>query len=178
MIVDFWTNKLPRYVPEVDGIVVAHSGLRFETANGRIMYDSPFSHFFVRVKLLVWKPNKGEKLGMRICYSIFDLKTKIQQFNFHCFYTVGKINLQSADHIGLLIYGTFNASIPREHISQAHFEWRASAEEEKQPEEEESAEETEKPYEYTQSEFGEWVVKATGQGVGQDNGVLEFSVVK
>ncbi|KAH8553322.1 hypothetical protein BGW37DRAFT_257619 [Umbelopsis sp. PMI_123] len=162
-----WVNKpiegvneqlnafLMKYIPEVDGVVVAHSGLRMEAADGRIMYDCPFSHFFIRVKLLVWKPNKGEKL-------------------------VGKINLQSPDHIGLLIYGTFNASIPREHISQTHFEWRASAEEERQPETEEaegSSEETEKQYEYTKSEFGEWVTKATGQGVGQNDGILEFSVV-
>ncbi|CAO3690718.1 unnamed protein product [Umbelopsis ramanniana] len=146
---------LMKYIPEVDGVVVAHSGLRLETADGRVMYDCPFSHFFIRVKLLVWKPNKGEKLA-------------------------GKINLQSPDHIGLLIYGTFNASIPREHISQTHFEWRAAAEQEQEKEsddEENSSEEAEKQYEYTKSEFGEWVLKTTGQGVGQNDGVLEFSVV-
>ncbi|KAG2179134.1 hypothetical protein INT43_001984 [Umbelopsis isabellina] len=145
---------LMKYIPEVDGIVVAHSGLRFETANGRIMYDSPFSHFFIRVKLLVWKPNKGEKL-------------------------VGKINLQSPDHIGLLIYGTFNASIPREHISQAHYEWRASTQEDQAEEESDEADEAdqEQPYEYKKNEFGEWIDKESGQGVADNNGVIEFNVV-
>jgi DNA-directed RNA polymerase I subunit RPA43 len=86
--------------------------------------------------------------------------------------------LQSPDHIGLLIYGTFNASIPREHISQAHYEWRASSQEEQPEEETDEQEESDQPYEYKKNEFGEWIDKASGQGVADNNGVIEFNVVK
>jgi DNA-directed RNA polymerase I subunit RPA43 len=50
-------------MPEVDGIVLAHSDVKLLTENGRVLYDSPFCHFFISVKLLVWKPKKGTKLG-------------------------------------------------------------------------------------------------------------------
>lgn len=88
--------------------------------------------------------------------------------------------MQSPDHIGLLIYGTFNASIPREHISQTHYEWRASTQEDQAEEESDEAEEAdqEQPYEYKKNEFGEWIDKKSGQGVADNNGVIEFNVVK
>ena len=54
-----------RYLPEVDGIVLAHSDVKFVTDKGKILYDSPFFHFFVTVKFLVWKPKRGSKLGKR-----------------------------------------------------------------------------------------------------------------
>lgn len=59
----FNTKLVNRYVPEVDGIVLAHSDVKFDTDKGKILYDSPFCHFFVTVKLLVWKPKRGTKLG-------------------------------------------------------------------------------------------------------------------
>ncbi len=39
----------------------------------------------------------------------------------HCF-VVGKVNKQSPDHIGMLIYGVFNASISASNLEH-EFEW-------------------------------------------------------
>ncbi|KAK9700477.1 hypothetical protein K7432_012171 [Basidiobolus ranarum] len=127
---------LMRYVPQVDGIVLAHSDLKILESTGRIMFDSPYSHFWIKVNLLVWKPTKGIKL-------------------------VGTINLQSQDHIGLLLYNTFNASIPAEFIPQSKYEWR---QETTQADESEEAPIT-----------GEWVLKHNGTPIGMD-GWLEFTV--
>lgn len=51
-----------RYMPQVDGVVLAHSDLEILQTSGRIMFDSPYCHFYITVKLLVWKPVKGSTL--------------------------------------------------------------------------------------------------------------------
>jgi len=38
-------------------------------------------------------------------------------------YIVGKVNKVSADHIGLLLYGVVNASIPSDKIRKKNFKW-------------------------------------------------------
>ncbi|ORX72874.1 hypothetical protein DL89DRAFT_265056 [Linderina pennispora] len=42
----------------------------------------------------------------------------------------GRINVQSPDHIGLLLWDTFNASIPASYIPKDKYEWRAFDDEE------------------------------------------------
>ncbi|KAI7883210.1 hypothetical protein K492DRAFT_175654 [Lichtheimia hyalospora FSU 10163] len=151
---------LMKYVPQLDGIVLAHSDTELITEKGQIRNDSPFCHFFIRVKFLVWKPKKGAKL-------------------------VGRINLQSQDHIGLLIFGTFNASIPKARIPSDTYEWRSSVDSSeeavtKDQEEEENEEENEdiqQDTEQQRSQYGEWVNKSTGVPVGSDDGIVEFNVV-
>ncbi|KAI9272475.1 hypothetical protein BY458DRAFT_474302 [Sporodiniella umbellata] len=148
---------LMKYVPEVDGIVLAHSDVKFVSDKGKIMYDSPYCHFFISVKFLVWKPKKGSKL-------------------------VGRINLQSEDHIGLLIYGTFNASIPKSRIPSSIYEWKVS-EEDTLAETDEVVEEEDEESDKSNSEirkrtqYGEWIHKDSGLGVGGEDGTLEFNVV-
>lgn len=97
---------------------------------------------------------------------------------------VGRINLQSEDHIGLLIYGTFNASIPKSRIPSSTYEWKineeeTTKEEEEADEEEESAESTEPVLEErTRTQYGEWISKSTGAGIGGEDGTLEFNVME
>ncbi|KAI9006239.1 hypothetical protein CLU79DRAFT_712857 [Phycomyces nitens] len=138
---------LMKYVPEVDGIILAHNDVQLQSNKGTITQDSPFCHFFIYVKFLVWKPKKGSKL-------------------------VGRINLQSQDHIGLLIYGTFNASIPRSRIPSDTYEWRVSDEEEVQSD---SGEEEVKE-ERKRNQYGEWINKSTGVAIGGEEGTLDFTV--
>ncbi|GAA5799112.1 hypothetical protein EDC94DRAFT_608652 [Helicostylum pulchrum] len=148
---------LMKYVPEVDGIVLAHSDVQFDVEKGKILYDSPFCHFFITAKFLVWKPKRGTKL-------------------------VGRINLQSEDHIGLLIYGTFNASIPKSRIPSSTFEWKINEEtieEESNDTESEESDEAAEPVseERTRTQYGEWISKETGAGIGGEDGTLEFNVM-
>lgn len=88
---------------------------------------------------------------------------------------VGRINLQSEDHIGLLIYGTFNASIPKSHIP-SNYEWKMNEDDE--VEEDDTEEETENAVERKRTQYGEWVNNITGLSVGGDDGTLEFNVVE
>ncbi|KAG5459343.1 MAG: hypothetical protein BJ554DRAFT_264 [Olpidium bornovanus] len=71
---------------------------------------------------------------------------------------LGKVTIQSPSHIGLLLYGTFNASIPAEEIPEDEYEWAAEAED------------------GTGSQ-GEWGNRSTGAAVNSDaSGSLEFIV--
>ncbi|KAF9912907.1 hypothetical protein EC991_007519 [Linnemannia zychae] len=131
---------LMRYMPQVDGVVLAHSDLKLLQTSGRIMYDSPYSHFWISVKLLVWRPVKGSTLS-------------------------GTINLQSPDHIGLLLYGTFNASIPSEFIPKDKYVFNPNK----------SANNDESNSMATSLMTGEWVHKSTDESIGHE-GVIEFEV--
>ena len=66
------------------------------------MYDCPYAHFEVEATFLVWRPQTGVKLR-------------------------AQISLQSASHLGLLIDGIFNASIPASHINKALYKWTSES---------------------------------------------------
>ncbi|TPX65379.1 hypothetical protein SpCBS45565_g05217 [Spizellomyces sp. 'palustris'] len=96
------SNFLMRYVPEVDGVVLAYSDVEVLEHSARILYDSPFFHFYVRANLLTFSPS---------------LKSNL----------VGVVNKVSPDHIGLLVHGVFNASIPADQIRRKEFKWDENA---------------------------------------------------
>ncbi|KAG9072751.1 hypothetical protein KI688_000527 [Linnemannia hyalina] len=138
---------LMRYMPQVDGVVLAHSDLKLLQTSARIMYDSPYCHFWISVKLLVWRPVKGSTL-------------------------YGTINLQSPDHIGLLLYGTFNASIPSEFIPKDKYVFNPN----KSYSGSDSANgDPDSPLMGTSLLNGEWVHKSTDESIGHD-GIIEFEV--
>ncbi|KAI9013289.1 hypothetical protein BC832DRAFT_549276 [Gaertneriomyces semiglobifer] len=89
---------LMRYIPEVDGVVLAYSDIKYLEPTGKIFYDSPFFHFHIRVRFTVYSP---------------DLNSNV----------VGVVNKVSPDHIGLLVHGVFNASIPADNIRRGEFTW-------------------------------------------------------
>ncbi|KAF9343313.1 hypothetical protein BGX26_005925 [Mortierella sp. AD094] len=113
------------------------------------MYDSPYCHFWISVKLLVWKPVKGSTLH-------------------------GTINLQSPDHIGLLLYGTFNASIPSEFIPKDKYEFNPNSSYSRAKQGESDMGE-DSSVSVTGLLNGEWVLKSTGESIGHE-GVIEFEV--
>ncbi|KAH8828295.1 hypothetical protein DL96DRAFT_1602599 [Flagelloscypha sp. PMI_526] len=84
-------SMIMRYIPALEGVVLAHSNLRILNNISRIVADSPYLVCNVEFEATVW----GPRIGMTL---------------------EGKINLCSSDHISLLIHRTFNASIPRHHI--------------------------------------------------------------
>jgi DNA-directed RNA polymerase I subunit RPA43 len=54
---------LLRYISEVDGVILAYSDVIFLEDKARIMYDSPFLHFWIQTKMLIWRPTVGMMLG-------------------------------------------------------------------------------------------------------------------
>ncbi|KAI9364845.1 hypothetical protein DFJ73DRAFT_772463 [Zopfochytrium polystomum] len=84
------SRLLMKYMPELDGVLVAYSDVRIEEQAAKIINDSPYFHFHLRVT----------------------------------FTPFGTVNKVSKDHIGLLVNGTFNASIPADQIRKPEFAWR------------------------------------------------------
>jgi len=98
-IFNYINQFILRRLPDTEGILIAHDNIELEQPNARIMYDSPFLYFWIKVAVILWLPRVGDKLA-------------------------GRVNLQSSSHIGLLLHQTFNASIPADHIPKNLYEWR------------------------------------------------------
>ncbi|EMR09916.1 hypothetical protein PNEG_01676 [Pneumocystis murina B123] len=79
------------YLPNIQGIMLAHRNCEFIDRTAKIYYESPFGFSWIRFEMLVWRVKRGD-------------------------YLEGIINLQSPSHIGLLVSGFFNASIPKNGI--------------------------------------------------------------
>ena len=88
-----------RYSPELSGIPLAYSEPTVESSSGRILFDSPFFHVRVSTVFIVFAPVEDDLL-------------------------VGVVNKVSDDHIGLVVYGIFNASIGQKDIfSEFSWDW-------------------------------------------------------
>ncbi|KAI9293890.1 hypothetical protein K502DRAFT_366329 [Neoconidiobolus thromboides FSU 785] len=96
---EFLNTFILKYMSQLDGIILAHSDTKLVETKGKIHYDLPFINFWITTKLLVWRPKQGSKL-------------------------VGTITMQSADHIGLILHNTFNASIPASEIPKDLYLWK------------------------------------------------------
>jgi DNA-directed RNA polymerase I subunit RPA43 len=81
---------------------MSHGKPKIESSSAQLFNDSPFLHFYIRVPILLFCPQPEMPL-------------------------VGIVNKVSEDHIGLLVYGVFNASIPVDLISSGTFEWNGDA---------------------------------------------------
>lgn len=83
-------NKLlMKYNEELEGVVISYYNVKPLQSNGAIIADYPHIHFYVTATLLLFCPRVGSKL-------------------------VGQVEKVGVDHIGLLVYGIFNAAIPRD----------------------------------------------------------------
>ncbi|KAJ3175395.1 hypothetical protein HDU87_006215 [Geranomyces variabilis] len=80
-----------RRVDELDGVVLGYANVKAIDNVARVIDDSPFCHFVVRATCWVFRPVVGET-------------------------RVGVVNKVSSDHVGLLVHGVFNASIPADKI--------------------------------------------------------------
>ena len=98
-------EKLSKYLlkfhPSVCGIIISFSDIKILQKCATIRYDCPFIHFDIAVKVISFSPVVGDTLSMEISF----IKGVI---------VGGVVNKQSPEHIGLLVFGIFNASIPAE----------------------------------------------------------------
>ncbi|XP_065608595.1 DNA-directed RNA polymerase I subunit RPA43 [Cyrtonyx montezumae] len=90
--------ELLRYSESLQGVPVAYDNVKVVGELGDIRDDQGFIHLNVEADFVIFSPKKGKKM-------------------------VGVINKVAPSHIGCLIHGCFNASIPKpEHMSVA--EWQ------------------------------------------------------
>ncbi|KAI0675166.1 hypothetical protein C8Q78DRAFT_1010794 [Trametes maxima] len=147
-------SMLMRYIPALQGVVLAHDRLQFLDQVASVKADCPFAICKVAFDATVWSPRVGMKLA-------------------------GKINLCSPDHVSLLVHRTFNVSIPRHHITTDVYEFEygpaendpefGAGEGEENPKAEGAEEQVD--------EGGRWVHKVTGTKLGDTDGYLEFTVI-
>ncbi|KAI0355602.1 hypothetical protein OH77DRAFT_1424543 [Trametes cingulata] len=147
-------SMLMRYIPALQGVVLAHDRLEFLDKVATIKADCPFAVCKVAFDATVWSPQVGMKLA-------------------------GKINLCSPDHISLLVHRTFNVSIPRHHITTDVYEFEYGPAE-NDPEfgaQEGEGNAAAEGAEGQVDEGGRWVHKVTGTKLGDEEGYLEFTVI-
>ncbi|KAJ3383485.1 hypothetical protein HDU92_004101 [Lobulomyces angularis] len=95
-ITNFLDKLLNRYVDKVKGVLVSYSNLKLLQNAAKIINESPFLNFKIQLDLFVFNPNIGDVL-------------------------VGIVNKVSQDHVGVLVHGVFNASIPKSNLNDAYF---------------------------------------------------------
>ncbi|KAI0072665.1 hypothetical protein K474DRAFT_1667564 [Panus rudis PR-1116 ss-1] len=148
-------SMIMRYIPAVQGVILAHDGLRFLEPVATIKADCPFANCQIAFAATVWSPQIGMKL-------------------------VGKVNLCSPDHVSLLLHRTFNVSIPRHHIPTENwaFEYGPAENDPEFGAEAAAQEGDEKPAGEDGVEgSGRWIHKVTGDKLGGEDGYLEFTVI-
>lgn len=82
---------LMQYSSHLRGVPIGYENIQLDDAYGKAAPDSAFLHFYVRVSMYLFEPREGTVL-------------------------MGTVNKVGSDHIGLLVEGTWNASIPRSMI--------------------------------------------------------------
>ncbi|KAI8972237.1 hypothetical protein BD414DRAFT_500628 [Trametes punicea] len=146
-------SMLMRYIPALQGVVLAHDRLEFLDKVATIKADCPFAICKVALDATVWSPQVGMKLA-------------------------GKINLCSPDHISLLVHRTFNVSIPRHHITTDEYEFEyGPAENDPEFGAGEAGKDPATGAEGQVEGGGRWVHKVTGTKLGDEDGYLEFTVI-
>ncbi|KAB0795697.1 hypothetical protein PPYR_09758 [Photinus pyralis] len=86
-IKDLLSQKIARYDQKLGGILLGFENTKLLT-EGVIMNDSCFIHIDVSANFFIFKPEVGQIL-------------------------VGVVNKKSKDHVGCLLYNTFNVSLPK-----------------------------------------------------------------
>ena len=140
------------YVPDLSGMLVAHSGAEFLRSDGLIDGDSAFSDALVGFDATVWRPQLGMRLGACQGRGAADIAE-------------GRIVLSSPSHVSLLLYGTFNAAITAAHLPTSKWEFVHDSDE---------APPRKKAHDRS---VGFWRHKNTGKRLGGDNEHLTFTVI-
>ncbi|XP_043993895.1 DNA-directed RNA polymerase I subunit RPA43 [Gambusia affinis] len=80
--------ELLKFSPSLHGVPLAYDNIRIVTQHGDIYDDSGYIHMDIEANFIVFQPEKGQKL-------------------------LGKVNKLGVSHVGCLVHGCFNASIPK-----------------------------------------------------------------
>lgn len=144
-----------RHIPDLHGVVLAHSNLQFVSSTATVLGDSPFTRVDISFDATVWSPKTGSRLH-------------------------GTISISSPDHIALLVHGIFNVSIPRHHIpvDKWVFEYGPSENDpEYGPNAAMALDEAQEKEEEQEENGGRWVDKETGKPLGGKRRSVKFTVI-
>ncbi|KAK5603064.1 hypothetical protein CRENBAI_009833 [Crenichthys baileyi] len=82
---------LLKFSHSLHGVPLAYDNIRITTQHGDIYDDSGYIHMDIEANFVVFQPQKGQKL-------------------------LGKVNKLGVSHVGCLVHGCFNASIPKPNL--------------------------------------------------------------
>ncbi|XP_070778129.1 DNA-directed RNA polymerase I subunit RPA43 [Enoplosus armatus] len=83
--------ELLKFSESLKGVPLAYDNIRIVGQHGDIYDDSGYIHMDVEASFVLFQPKKGQKL-------------------------LGKVNKLGASHVGCLVHGCFNASIPKPNL--------------------------------------------------------------
>ncbi|XP_047461870.1 DNA-directed RNA polymerase I subunit RPA43 [Mugil cephalus] len=83
--------ELLRFSQSLNGVPLAYDNIRIVGHRGDIYDDSGYIHMDIEANFIVFQPKRGQKL-------------------------VGKVNKLGISHVGCLVHGCFNASLPRPNL--------------------------------------------------------------
>ncbi|GHJ89151.1 hypothetical protein NliqN6_5553 [Naganishia liquefaciens] len=158
-----------RYTPALQAVLLAYSNIKFADTTANILFDCPFAITDVSFNAVVWSPKIGHRLA-------------------------GTHSLSSASHISLILYKTFNVSIPIENIPLEDYEFdeevpaseirevdgqQLDSDEEESSDEEDDDEDDEEAVAAAKAEVietGRWRNKKTGKLLGAGGEEIVFTV--
>ncbi|KAM9339963.1 DNA-directed RNA polymerase I subunit RPA43 [Symphorus nematophorus] len=83
--------ELLKFSQSLKGVPLAYDNIRIVGQHGDIYDDSGYIHMDIEANFIVFQPKKGQKL-------------------------LGKVNKLGVSHVGCLVHGCFNASIPKPNL--------------------------------------------------------------
>ncbi|XP_019946512.1 DNA-directed RNA polymerase I subunit RPA43 [Paralichthys olivaceus] len=83
--------ELLKFSQSLNGVPLAYDNIRIVGQHGDINDDSSYIHMDIEANFIVFQPEKGQKL-------------------------LGKVNKLGVSHVGCLVHGCFNASIPKPNL--------------------------------------------------------------
>ncbi|XP_034560765.1 DNA-directed RNA polymerase I subunit RPA43 [Notolabrus celidotus] len=83
--------ELLRFSQSSEGVPMAYDNIRIVNQHGNIYDDSGYIHMDIEANFIVFQPTKGQRL-------------------------MGKVNKLGVSHVGCLVHGCFNASIPKPNL--------------------------------------------------------------
>lgn len=84
-------SALLTYLPSCRGLLMGWRDAHFTAPLARVLDDSPLVHVHVALQVALWRPGRGDVLR-------------------------GRVTFMGPSHVGLLVMGTFNASVPVQRI--------------------------------------------------------------
>ena len=147
---------MPSYIPNLGGVLVAHSNAHYLRKEGLIDGDSAFSLAPVSFDAIVWRPELGMELGTCGYLELWML-TRAE----------GSIALSSPSHVSLLLHGTFNAAISAAHLPSSRYEF-VSGTPKGASKRRSSAQDR---------SVGYWRHKKSGEPLGGEQQTLRFTVI-
>ena len=157
-----------RYVPQMEGVLLAHWEHEFLDDTVKIIDECPYGVCEVQFRSVVWAP----KIGQKLCKSR-STPAPCPDLPGRALTADGTHSLSSPSHLSLLFARTFNISIPLQHIPQDLYKFEHADQEDMSDDDSDSESD-----DGIVEEVGRWRNVESGQLVGEEGKKgIKFTVI-